>query len=223
MKSTCIHTSAVVLFVFGMLTPGAHAGIYPSLTDYDSTAIVNQGAWSLFWAMDGFNNTPNATTYDAGRAVVQWLDSYSYSHEAMLVTSYDIDHNRIVTLTCAQRDEAGNEIYNKTTSMVNFAKYDGASYHLTAFRNETNVTHIFWERSLVSKDIPERYWLFHESVAKNGTVITSAELFYFEEKGPGGLVESPVLFYLILVGLSVFTVLGALAIVVWFRRKRRAK
>ena len=213
---------ALALLVMCISSAKSVAGhIYPSQTSWNEASILDRDTWALFWSVGGFSNTPNASVSDinGSNVSIEWNGSLSHTHQAVLSTSWDSDVGRQVAILYRERDEFGTEIVNKTLSTTSFGIYNMSDYYLTAFTETNGVTHIFWEKSYKPWDVPWRYWMYHESVDKNGSILASAELFYYEVMQDSWW-SNPLLW---LVALPLLLILLVALLAVFLLRRRRTR
>lgn len=172
--------------------------LYPTPEAYDDEAILNRSIWNLFVSIDGFNNTPSAGvdfsggnlsiflngSDNVGRSVSlerTWIRSYAYYGVG---GAYDEDME-LVTVRRKSWDRAVSEVVSETTSVLAFSDLRANCYRLTAFLDESNILHVFWERAslLTYVDAPNHYWLLYERIGSDSTVSVPTTLFYFDIKG----------------------------------------
>jgi len=206
-----------------ILSRGAAAiDSYPSPSDYNVEKVLHQESWDLFSSMGGFNNIPNATCHDGEIETVVWSDPQGEAYRAYLLTPPDRpNQDRTVTIAYEAWDpDAGMDGLNVTVDTISFGDSGtGDDLYLTAFNSQDNISHIFWERSSVAYDVPEKYWLYREDVNMEGQVLVRGLLFYYEERGTG-LPYPPN--YTLLIGLglaSVLVVASSSLVVLWLRRR----
>ncbi|TET91123.1 MAG: hypothetical protein E3J35_03885 [Methanomassiliicoccales archaeon] len=218
-KKALLTLALCQLFLLVVAASSVAGDTYPSPTWRNEESILVEGTWNLFASVDGFLNSPNAEGGEDSAIGIQWDDSTGNSH-LVLLESIRIpdsqDYSVRVTIVYAKYNVTGIELFNKTVSTNHFESR-GLDYYLTAFVDENETTHIFWERSYAMEDVPQKYWLFHEHIDREGEVKTSAELFYYEKRGSYLVLEPPFLLYALIV---VIPIVAVVTITVLVRRKR---
>ncbi len=183
---------------------------YPTHTLFNEESILNNETWGLFVGINGFDNTPNATARYGDNVTVEWNDENGFAHHVLLVEEakpVPPEWEFRVMISYTKLNDTGYELFNKTvTSMI----FDTSSdeYTLTAFIDGNDNTHIFWLREYCLCDHNMTFWLYHETLAMDGEVLVSAELFYFEIQTNGLEIHFPYWVFLLplLVALTLVIV-----------------
>jgi hypothetical protein len=218
---------AALLVVFLLIAPSSIAtatcrDLYPSQTAWNEASIINHETWDIFRSIGGFSNVPNvnASCEENKEIHIEWSDSRGHTHLAKLNSSWHSDVGITVRIHYEERNDLNVEIINTTLSTVSFGEYDDSDLYLTAFRDAMNVTHIFWEKSFTPYDVTWRFWLYHESIDKNGGILASGELFYYEKFGSDWW-DVPL--YQIVIWLSIIVVIALITTVILLHRRRKRK
>jgi ABC-type sugar transport system permease subunit len=216
-SSSQLITVSLALALLILAAP-ARGDVYPSQTNWNQASIINQDTWDLFHSIGGFGHVPNANVsgWRGGNVSIEWGDSRGHTHRAALNGSM-----LRAAIYYTELDGSDNEMSNLTLGTTSY-DYDELVYYLTGFTGASNVTHIFWEMSHEVYDAASKYWLYHSSIDEDGTILTSAELFYYEARGGNWPLWWSMICWTILLPLMLIIVFIIIGIAL-LRSRRKLK